>query len=116
MRTKDRNLQNLNLTWISLIIAFFITLAQLNMSEFLREDRLVHMLLSASLFTLVLFFQSARSRNFIPYFVAILGLGLMKELTDPQFDVIDLMANGLGFFVALGFQFFLKQFTLQRVA
>ena len=115
MRKPKKITQDFYLIGSSLLVAFLVTLSQLNIQEFIRVDRLKHIMITGSLCLLLFLFQDIKSRGVLPIIFLIFGLGFLKEFTDPQFDGMDIVANTIGFLLAMASYFFFTQIQVKRI-
>ena len=89
---------------VSILISFCIFLISFGGLDFLWEsNRLLHVMGSAGLALLASY---SLSRDFFSFFLVCGGvffMGVFKELLDPLYDPLDILANGLGIGVAMVF-------------
>ncbi len=98
---KSPNQRQSPLYVIAASIALLISFSQFNLIEILRLDRFQHTFFCATLvvgFYLVMNLKSASQLMMILSFV--IFVGFFKELSDPEFDSLDMLANLVG--IALG--------------
>jgi len=100
MRSKSQRDNQLYI--IAGFLGLLISFSQLNLIEILRIDRFQHTFVSAALVIILYFLLSSRTvAQLMMILVFVVGLGLFKELSDPVFDSLDMLANLVGVFLGL---------------
>lgn len=110
MRTSNRKTHEQTLMIMSGLIAGLVVLAQMNIHEVLRVDRFQHIAMSALMFAMLFSLMKNHSLKLLAPVFIVLSVGLLKELNDPIFSDLDMVANVFG--VSLGF---LVMMTLQKL-
>ncbi len=100
MRTKSQRDNQLYI--IAGFLGLLISFSQFNLLEILRIDRFQHTLVSAILVVGLYLVLSTRSvAQLMMVLLFVVGLGLFKELSDPMFDSLDMLANLVGVLIGL---------------